>query len=51
MNILHAHAGGKQASHVASALTYSKMFKDVEVVSDLAGHKRFITAFKTAESL
>lgn len=51
MNNLDANAGGKQARVVASALEYSKMFEDIEVVSDLAGHKRFIKAFKMAASL
>ena len=51
MHNLDATAGGKQASDVASTLRSSKMFEGIEIVSDLAGHKRFIKGFKSAASL
>lgn len=51
LNKLDANAGGRQVNDVALALVHTKMFEDVEVVSDLAGHKRFIKAFRTAACL
>lgn len=41
-------AGGRQARDVATALRCSNKFESVESVSDLAGHERFIKAFKLA---
>lgn len=42
------NAGGKQASDVATALRCSNRFAHIDIVSDLAGHERFIKAFTIA---
>lgn len=47
-NGLDGIAGGKQASDVATVLRRSHKFEHVEIVSDLAGHGRFIKAFTIA---